>query len=248
MSEYIWLPASDGVGEIAVDLHKCRRFWVQAYDPHRFEKGLTYYMLQEERRDEVRWIESTVDEEIIEGPDGFHMGVITPYRFVDPREVAHGLLKHKRYKDQLPPQLQKFREFGDPAVFREWQEECWERDENHEGDQTGMEMAGLQKPKPRWDRETMEFSIDGILYRKIRRVKYNEQLIILDAFEKANWPTCIPDPYNNEDTLKRRANDFMKELRKSKGPGNNFQLLPGRRKVGWELRPTQAQVAENLNQ
>ena len=70
-------------------------------------------------------------------------------------------------------------------------------------------------PRPHWDAELREFSVDGQLVKRFKSPAPN-QVAILSAFEEDGWPRHVDDPLprtgNPEADPKRRLNDTVKSL------------------------------------
>jgi hypothetical protein len=218
MGKYIWYSPLDGHGALAVNLFECRWFNVQSYHPEDgADYGLDFYMCRD-----GRWIQCTEDEDYI-GDDakGPKFIVTKSYREVHPISVAHGLLSRRYARIPLPPELERYREFGDPQKYSRW---LWDQSEDGGG-------ANSAIARPKWDDESLSLSVDGLVCRTFKRRTNNNQIHILASFESLGWPEFIPDPFRNETKLKDTVKDFNGGCKQ--GP---FRLRRDKLLVGWKFR------------
>ena len=146
MSEFVWYQPLDGIGDLAVDLHKCRRFVLQVYNPFDgADYGLAYYMFHDDKGN-VRWIACRGDEDVVVDGDGQRMEYGESYREQQPEAVAHNFLHYPRYGDKLPPALEKYRGFGRHERFTLW---IMETNENEKPETRAFRQVAGQKDGPR---------------------------------------------------------------------------------------------------
>ena len=93
--------------------------------------------------------------------------------------------------------------------------------------------GAYESVKPAWDRESLTLSVGKSYVRKFRRARGNDQIKILDAFQDANWPDTIKDPFKDEFKLKETVKSFNRGAKHAADSREEFTLLPGRTKVAW---------------
>jgi hypothetical protein len=157
VSLHAWFTPLVGPGEECIDLATCRRFvcWEAGEDEW---VTLHYY-----EAPGPRWIQYSVWSD--GGED------LESYREVHGQEVAFELLRVPKFGGRLTPQLEPFRQYGDPETYRAWMSEYSEES----GD------------RPRWDAAAGTFSIGDAPFRRVATQATNQRLI-LDALERAGWP------------------------------------------------------------
>ncbi len=230
MSQFVWYRPLDGFGRLAIDLHECRWLTLTAYAFDGENYGLDYYMHRSETG-QIRWIRCQEDEEFIEDADGGRLELCQSYSEDDPRTAAHEFLSAKK---RLPPELEEFREFGDFERYHRWQREDMHKRYLAQQQSDGSnQQVQAPKSKPTWNRDTLTLSVDGVVCRKFRRLKGNDQITILEAFESSGWPETIKDPFEDELKLRETAKSFNRSSHKSLKSETVFRLVPGRRKVAW---------------
>jgi hypothetical protein len=68
-------------------------------------------------------------------------------------------------------------------------------------------VMGETPAKPVWDRVSRELRFGGSVCRKYLKTAPN-QFEILDAFQRADWPDTVPDPWRRPETLSQTIKDL----------------------------------------
>lgn len=126
----------------------------------------------------------------------------TPYISKDfeecfPEQVAYTLLWEKVFGDELPEELNSYRQYGDIHVFSKW------RYENR--DKIYGRFVDAKFILPRYDGNCLMYGND--LCKRFTRKAPNQQRILED-FQSHNWQKRIKDPFNNQDRLKQTIKDM----------------------------------------
>ncbi|WP_406699188.1 hypothetical protein V5E97_09950 [Singulisphaera sp. Ch08] len=206
MAKFVWVNREDGFGQDAVDLHQCRRFLVSCPDPS--EGGnwdhIVYYRTQNDF-----WIKESYEQEL--------SGYQIVYCYEHAVTVAHDFLKNSR---KLPLELEPAREIA--SAFDTYV--SWMR-----GNQAHAGIVTLVS-KPRWDRRERTLYFGEVLCRSFAANAKN-QMRLLDAFEKENWPTkSISSPFGIGGPLKQTVDDFNATV----SIQASFRFCMDNLRVGWK--------------
>jgi hypothetical protein len=90
---------------------------------------------------------------------------------------------------------------------------------------------GLQRIMPRWDEEKRELPYGDKLCKRYDANPAKNQIDVIEAFQAANWPRTIPDPFRNS----RRLNMTIASLNRSMATGTiKFRWDGTGEGVNWE--------------
>lgn len=113
---FIWFELLGSIGEEAIDLAGCRRFAVVRPGDDIEQCREVYYKTPDEKW--IKYVEYF--EQFGQPTEQIRPSVFR--RQCAPQDVANALLSVPTYGGRLPPELEEYRQYGDPKIFDLWRE------------------------------------------------------------------------------------------------------------------------------
>jgi hypothetical protein len=211
--EYIWFYRLDGFGDEGLELHSCRRWVLNRFDPSvDSDYTLIYYLTPD-----GRWIECKGDQCPYDGE------YVESYREIHPIDAARQFLRGLA-RANLPPELEEFREIAsDSKLYFPWAEAQLPE---FYGSQSFAETV---THRPIWDRDRKLLYLGSVVCLSYAREAGN-QFRVLDAFQAKHWLGMIASPFPHETTLTQTLRDLHGKL----GSQSLMRFTRVGVRVGWE--------------